>query len=309
MRSGATGTTAPFNTQDIFGEVCVRLLQQLHLFKRSPEQHPISNFAGLVASVTTTVFSDLLRGRDRQRRSLAQKIRRLIAANPDLETWKDNEGRSICGYCTWRSEMTGSEKVGPSQMKLDFRSNQLSAANKPNTAELILLVLNNAGRPVKFDELVDLVNVAVAGVQIQTISIEDKHYVQASALVAGQPDLLSQIDNQRLLNRLFTEIQSLRVEQRKSLLLSMGDAYGYGIEWFLFARIATEEHLASLLEISIEQFRKLLVTLPMSDADIALELGVSESKVRNIRAAVRERLKRRRRAFLGKETPDYMRFK
>ena len=194
-------------------------------------------------------------------------------------------------------------------MELDFRSSQFSGVNKPNTAELILLVLNNVGRPIRFDELVDLVNIAVAGIQIQTISIEDKHYVQSSPLVAFQPDISAQIDNQRLLNRLFTEIQNLRVEQRKSLLLSMSDAHGYGIEWFLFTKIATEAHLAGLLEVSIEQFKKLLDTLPMSDADIALELGVSENKVRNIRAAVRERLERRRRDFLGKETPDYVRFK
>jgi hypothetical protein len=96
MRMGATGTTATFNTQDIFGDVCVRLLQRLRLFKKSPDDHPISNFAGLVATTTTTVFSDLMRGQDRQRRSLSQKIRRLIAANADLETWKDNQGRLVC---------------------------------------------------------------------------------------------------------------------------------------------------------------------------------------------------------------------
>lgn len=309
MRMGATGTTATFNTQDIFGDVCVRLLQRLRLFKKSPDDHPISNFAGLVATTTTTVFSDLLRGQDRQRRSLSQKIRRLIAANDDLETWKDNQGKLVCGYRGWRSRTSNVDPVGPSQMQLDFRANRSSDANKPNTAELILLVLNNVRRPVRFDELVDLVNIAVAGVQVQTISIEDKHYVQSSPLVTYQPDMIAYVDNQRLLDRLFTEIQSLRVEQRKSLLLSMSDSFGYGIEWFLFTKIATEEHLARLLEVSIEQFRTLLTSLPMSDSEIALELGVSETKVKNIRKAVRARLARRRRDFLDNKTPDYVRIK
>ena len=116
------------------------------------------------------------------------------------------------------------------------------------------------------------------------------------------------MENQRLLNRLFTEIGTLRIEQRKSLLLNMSDSYGFGIEWFLFTRIATEEHLASLLEVSIEQFRKMLNELPMSDGEIAKQLGTTASKVMNMRNAVRQRLERRRRAFLG-ESFDSLRLK
>jgi len=99
------------------------------------------------------------------------------------------------------------------------------------------------------------------------------------------------------------------VEQRKSLLLNMTDSYGYGIEWFLFAKITSEERLASLLELSIEQFRELLDQLPLSDAQIARELGISESKVMNIRRAVRERLNRRRQAFFDESTSNSVRKK
>jgi len=308
MRVGASQTvTAPFNAQDIFGEVCVRLLQSLRSFKNNPQRHPIFNFSGLVATTTSSVFSDLLRGKDRQRRSLYQKIRRLIAANADLATWKDSDGNLVCGYATWRSAK--STPAPASQMKLDFQSSQFGKANKPNTAELILLVLNNVGRPIRFDEFVDFVNIASAGVQIQTISIDDEHYVQSSPLVVYQPDMIAGVDNQRLLNRLFAEIQTLRVEQRKSLLLNMTDSNGYGIEWFLFTKIATEETLARLLEVSVDQFRELLKDLPMSDAEIATDLGVSQTKVMNIRRAVRERLERRRREFLDEGTFDSMRLK
>jgi len=97
-----------------------------------------------------------------------------------------------------------------------------------------LLVLNNVGRPLKFDEFVDLVNIASAGVQIQTINIDDEHFVQSSPLVSYQPDFIGGLENQRLLNRLMVEIGTLSVEQRKSLLLNMTDSYGFAIEWFLF---------------------------------------------------------------------------
>lgn len=308
MRVGAVQSAVLFDTQDIFGDVCVKLIQNLRAFKHDPLHHRISNFSGLVATTASTVFADLLRDKDRHRRSLYQKIRRLIAANSELAIWKDNNGSLVCGFAAWRSATVNAAPT-PSQMKLDFQSSQFGQANRPNTAELILLVLNNAGRPIKFDEFVDLVNIAGAGVQIQTISIDDEHYVQSSPLVSYQPDVIAGVDNQRLLNRLFAEIQTLRVEQRKSLLLNMTDAHGYGIEWFIFTKIATEETLASLLEVSVDQFRKLLQDLPMSDAEIARELGLSQTKVMNIRRAVRERLERRRREFLEEGTLDSMRLK
>ena len=307
VRAGAVDTASPFNTQDIFGDVCVRLIQSLRSFKNDPRQHAISNFSGLVAATTSTVFADLLRDKDRQRRSLRQKIRRLIQANPELGIWKDNDGMTVCGYAVWRSGNVTTVPT-PAQLQLQFEAAS-SSTYKRNTAELILLVLKNAGRPIKFDEFVDLVNIASAGVQVQTISIDDENYVQSGPLVTYQPDLVAGLDNQRLLNRLFAEIETLRVEQRKSLLLNMTDSYGFGIEWFLFTKIATEEHLARLLEVSIEQFREMLNELPMSDAEIARDLGISQSKVTNMRRAVRERLERRRRAFLGESSSDSVRMK
>jgi RNA polymerase sigma factor (sigma-70 family) len=308
VRVGAGQSATPFNTQDIFGDVCVRLLQTLRVFKNAPERHPISNFSGLVATTTSTVFADLLRDKDRLRRSLYQKIRRLIAANPELTTWKDNDGSLVCGYAAWRS-FNVKAVPAPSQMTLNFQSAQFEQGHKLNTAELILLVLNNVARPIKFDEFVDLVNIASAGVQVQTVSIDDEHYVQSSPLVTYQPDFIAVVENQNLLNRLFAEIETLRVEQRKSLLLNMSDSYGFGIEWFLFTKIATEEHLAKLLEVSIEQFRAMLNDLPMSDAEIGRDLGISQSKVMNMRRAVRERLERRRQAFLGEGSTDSVRIK
>ena len=161
-------------------------------------------------------------------------------------------------------------------------------------------MLNNLGRPVKLDELVDLVNIASEGVEVQTVSIDDEHFVQSTPLITLSPDIVGAVDNQRLLHRLFVEIQRLRVEQRKSLVLNMTDSYGYGIEWFLFTKIATEDHLAQLLEVSIERFRTILNELPMSDAEIAKDLGISQTKVMNIRRAVRERLPGVVESFLTK---------
>ena len=65
----------------------------------------------------------------------------------------------------------------------------------------------------------------------------------------------------------------------------------------------------NLLEVSIERFRTILNELPMSDAEIAKDLGISQTKVMNIRRAVRERLARRRREFLDEGISDSVRLK
>ena len=308
VRLGASQSSTYFNTQDIYSDVCVRLLPILREFKKDSQRSPISNFAGLVATATSSVFADLLKAQDRQKRNLRQKIRRLIAANTNLSTWTDDKGNVICGYAIWPTNNEPSKPIAsvPSQLELGFTSTE---THKKNTAELILQCLSNAGRPIRLDELVDLVNIASEGIEVQTVSIDDQFYVQSTPLVTVQPDIVAVVDNQRLLHRLFSEIQQLRVEQRKSLLLNMTDSYGYGIEWFLFAKITSEERLASLLELSIEQFRELLNQLPLSDAQIARELGISESKVMNIRRAVRERLNRRRQAFFDESTSNSVRKK
>ena len=68
MRESLVGTQ--FHTQDIFGDVSVRLLQTLQTFNQNSAAHPIANYSGLVATITSNVFADMLRGQDRRRRSL-----------------------------------------------------------------------------------------------------------------------------------------------------------------------------------------------------------------------------------------------
>ena len=155
---------------------------------------------------------------------------------------EDDKDDLICGYAAWKSGVRTHSTV-PSQLELMFGSN---VPHKKNTAELVLQVLNNLGRPVKLDELVDLVNIASEGVEVQTVSIDDEHFVQSTPLITLPPDIVGAVDNQRLLHRLFVEIPASS-SGTTQLLLNMTDSYGYGIEWFLFTKIATEDHLAQLV--------------------------------------------------------------
>ncbi len=286
--SSAGYETSP---QDVVGEALVRVLKRLRASKVDHNCQVISNFQGLVATITYRAIADHLRARNRERTNLEKKIRRLFAVNNDLGVWKDDEKNVVCGYGVWRSNKPGSydpRSVYPTLSELSLIAEEFRLdTHKSNTAELMLLLLNKIRRPIKLNDFVALIDGLVVARQSR---IDEITYAQT--IPTGV------IETRLLLERLFAEIQKLGIEQRKSLLLNMTDSYGYSIEWFLFTRIATEAELAGLLEISIGEFKRLLNDLPMTDKEIAKQLGMSPTKVANIRKAVRERLARCRQAFL-----------
>lgn len=289
--------------EDVTGDVVLRVLQRLRALKADPALHQIESFAGLVAMTTYNAIADRSRGERRQRAAFNKKIRRLFSANKELIIWKDSRNNSICGYRSWRRNEAKSlevQRTYPTEAELFFLTHEsVAESGRRNTAEIVLFVLNKIGRPLKLN---DLFNITSPFVEARTIALNESRYEHAVPTLAVQWEPLTALENRRLLERLFTEIQKLTVEQRKSLLLNMTNSYGYSIEWFLFTRIATEEQLADLLEISVDGFRRLLSDLPMTDKEIARHLGLSPKRVANIRKAVRDRLVRCKRAFFEEKS-------
>lgn len=289
--------------EDLTGDVVLRVLQRLRAFKADPARHQIESFAGFVAAITYSALADRSRGERRQRAAFNKKIRRLFSANKELLIWKDSQNNSICGYRSWRrNEATSLEtqRTYPTVAELLFLTQEcITESGRRNTAEIVLSVLSKIGRPLK---LTDLFNVTSPFVEARTITLNESRYEHSVPTLTVQWQPLTDLENRRLLDRLFAEIQKLSVEQRKSLLLNMTNSYGYSIEWFLFANIATEEQLADLLQISVDGFRRLLNDLPMSDKEIAKVLGLSPKRVANIRKAVRDRLVRCKRAFFEEKS-------
>ena len=286
--------------QDIVGEALLRVLTRLRASKADTHHQLISNFGGLVATITYRAIADHVRARHRQRANLERKVRRLFAANGNLGIWKDSEKNLVCGYVVCRgTEAARSGRVDgyPTPAELSVMTAEVRTdPQKRNTAELILLLLNKIQQPVRFRDFMELISELVAS-QCKGIEVVDSE--QPLALTQDEhASSSSAAENRVLLERLFAEILKLGVEQRKSLLLNMTDSYGYSIEWFVFTGIATEAELASLLELSVDEFRQLLNDLPMTDKEIAKQLGVSSTRVANIRKAVRDRLARCRQAFL-----------
>src|SRR5262249_59092658 len=126
-----------------------------------------------------------------------------------------------------------------------------------------------------FKELVDLI------AEVTTVKhIRGNESIDTLQNVTPPEDLP---EKRRLLHRLLLEIQKLDINQRRALLLNMTDSYGYSIEWFLFTKIATEDQLADLVGVSIDEFRGLLNDLPMTDKQIAQRFKMDATRIANIR--------------------------
>jgi RNA polymerase sigma factor (sigma-70 family) len=275
------------DSQDLAGDAVVRILARLRTLKADPQHHPISNFNGLVATITYRTVADHLRTKNRHRTNLEKKIRRLFAANDRLSIWEGDDGNLLCGYVKWRGKHSPATAPDVASIASVVTPGELK---KRNTGEMILFILQKAQQPIAFKELVDLIG------EVTTVKYTPGNdSIDTLQNVATPPEDLP--EKRRLLHRLLLEIQKLDINQRRALLLNMTDSYGYSIEWFLFTNIATEIELANLLDVPIDYFRELLNELPMTDKKIAKRFGMDATRVANIRKAVRERLTRARQAF------------
>ena len=284
--------TSETDWQDLEGDAVVRILARLRASKADSQNHPISNFNGLVATITYRVVADHLRTRNRHRTNLEKKIRRLFAANDRLGIWEADEGNLLCGYVKWRGRHSPAK--APDVASLASVVRESGELQKRNTGELILFILQTVQQPIALKELVDLIG------ELTAVKYTGANYsFEKLQNVTTPPEDLP--EKRRLLHRLLLEIQKLDINQRRALLLNMTDSYGYSIEWFLFTKIANEVELADLLGVSTDEFKELLNELPMTDKQIAKRFEMNVTRIANMRKAVRERLARCRDAFFRGE--------
>jgi hypothetical protein len=184
----------------------------------------------------------------------------LFAANKSLAIWRDGQGKSVCGYSSWRDQRV---RTSASREETISRVNLRSLLERSpfdrqdrSTAEVVLSILRTVGHPIRLNDLITAACGHQSG-ESETISIDALNEAENTALSSVQ-DTADMLETRHLLKLLFEEIQKLNAAQRKSLLLHMTDSHGYSIEWFLFTETATKEQLAALLEVSLDQFRELL---------------------------------------------------
>ena len=156
-----------------------------------------------------------------------------------------------------------------------------------------------AGSPVELDNLVPIV-ADLWGVEDKSARAADNRNSSGAHESFYDPRGSADTapDQRSNLERLWTEICELPVKQRVALLLNLRDEQGRGVITLLpLIRIASIRQLAETLAMPPEQLAALWDDLPLDDATIAKQLGVTRQQVINLRKSARERLARRTKAF------------
>jgi RNA polymerase sigma factor (sigma-70 family) len=259
--------------EDLKGSIYVQLLTRLANFKTNCHEDAIRNFCGYIAVMTTNACNEYLRRKYPQRQSLKNRLRYLLSHDKNL-----NRLREL--------------RENPEAF-----IQELSGAEVPLTqlSDLLPVIFNGLTVPIKLDELVAIVAdlLGVKDRQIETAEIDaSQHEVCFEASFAGT------IEQREYLRYLWNEIIHLPSRQRTALLLNLRAAEGRDvIALFPLTQTASIRQIADAVNIPPDQFANLWRQLPLDDAAIAEQLGVTRQQVINLRKAARKRLARKGKIF------------
>jgi len=292
---------------EIESEVMALLLAELNELQRAVAPDVIGNFRSYVAVVTFHACARYLRRKNPQRGQLKSRLRYLLTTRTDFALWQSAEKNWLCGFKQWQDREPVYSKMGSSagpikgpQVLAHFATRGPQNADQLQLEELLPAMLNWAGTPVAFEELVNVI-AGLQGLKKQATHNDGETHAAAQELAQlpdTRADLAAELDQRLYLQKLWTEIGELPHRQRVALLLNLKDAQGRGmIALFPLTSVATMPQLAATLEMPLEKFAAIWNELPWEDAAIALNLGLTRQQVVNLRKCARERLARRMKGF------------
>lgn len=290
-------------SDDIYQEVLVQLLAELHQLRKQPDKHPITDVRGMAAVIAHRTCSRWMRRQFPERHALKNRLQYLLTRQRGMALWQDEGRKLIAGFAVWQGQKkaVSAERLGgmSDDEGLVAHIRMLKGGRQHELSEALAAIFNHLGSPVEFDELVSAL-ATLLGIRDQPIeSIDENENAVAFRTAAGEPDPAWQVEKRIFLQRLWEELQQLPVNQRAALLLNLKDADGRGcIALFPATGVATLRQLADALEMSADRFAELWNELPMEDARIAEWLGLTRQQVINARKSGRERLTRRLKGFI-----------
>lgn len=293
-----TSGSSSHDAEDLYGNVVVALCQRLRRLKEESGELVLNNFRGYVAVTSYNACHEYLRQRFPQRWSLTNKVRYLLTHRPEFALWEDDERCWFCGFASWKTRkvsVNNREKVR--QLCEASGLDRLRPSQPPNpqadpTASLSA-VFAHLGEPIELQQLISLV-VELWDVREQPLESLDDEEGLAKNLADPQPLHDTRIEWQLSLRQLWLEVCQLPPRQRASLLLNLRDEDGRDLITLLpYTGTASIRQIAEALEIPVKKFAQLWNELPLGDAEIATQLGITRQQVINLRKCARERLARR----------------
>lgn len=291
------------DAEDVYGEIVLALFKRLRRLKEEAGIQTISNFRSYVAATTYNACHEHLRQKFPQRWRLVNKLRYLLTHRPEFALWESDEGSWFAGFVGWRQQKFSDREreearqlcASPTEFA-KLKSGMASTARQDPT-ESLSAVFEHVGAPVELNQLVSLV-AQLWNVREQPLeSLDDEEQGLSEVLSDTRTRHDITVELQFSLRQLWTEVCQLPPRQRASLLLNLRDAEGRDIITLIpYTRTATIEQIAEALEIPLRKFAQLWNDLPLEDAEIAKQLGLTRQQVINLRKCARERLARRMKA-------------
>jgi hypothetical protein len=160
-------------------------------------------------------------------------------------------------------------------------------------------ILNAAGGPLVLEDLMGVVAEWSGEGREKVESLDEKRGEDAPKweLADTKPPPETDLQVRQYMERLWKEIRDLPLDHRRALLLNLEDSAGGDIQMFEFLGIATIRQIALTLEMDPLSFAELWKGLPIDDATIGRDLGLSRQDVANRRSSARKRLARRMKEF------------
>ena len=293
------------DADDLYGEVVLELLARLRNLKSNPKASPITDFRGFVRLLSYRACSRQFRRIDPTRHSISGKVRYQLTVNPDFALWLDGRNEWLCGFREWRDEGRPSWKPGPGQPRNVFELfhdalSQQDEARIEGLQALASALFDWAAAPMELDDVIDVAaRFLGAKDQVSGTRWSARSYAEPNENIPDlRVDIAADAERHAFLDRVWTEVKSLPLRQRRTLLLNLRDALGQGVAALIpVTGVASVEDLARVLEMSLEELQGIWNNLPLDDATIATQLGLSRQQVINLRRAARERLQRRLRGW------------
>ena len=306
-------TRASRAPEDAFQETAHRVIRQLRQLRAGSRSDVIGNYSHYVRVLASHVVKGQVREKHPMRKSLADSLRHVLNRDPRLASW-DSNGHRLCGLGAWRERQLPRVSSGRLIRLLDapLTVQDIAPVETLGHPELLRILFNWLGHPIRFDELIKI----VCGLK-QIDSIEPRFTVNRDITdPARRPDHYAEW--REFLQTLWAQLERLPRLHRLAYLLNFTAADGH-LELFWAHKVATIGQIGAALQITNgefaraweaisltaemqrrstrcerynEKFALLWQLLPLPDAVIAHMLRIDRQKVINLRKAASARLSR-----------------
>jgi RNA polymerase sigma factor (sigma-70 family) len=263
------------DAEDVCADAILSLIQRLQRYKEEAGPRPIEDFSSYTAATAHHACDQYLRRKNPALWRLRNRIRYLLEHDAKLATWRDSQGRLLCGFAGWQGQEQTQQAPSPGSF---------AASECVELRELLFRLFHNSAGPLELSTVIEVAR-ALPDFQLPI----GGHTVEAD-IPDKAPAIDSEIEQRRYAAELWKEIQDLPPRQRSALLLNLkNDA----MNLLLLTGVARFRELATALDMPLEELASLWSKLPLEDTEIAQRLGGTRQQIINLRMAARKRLANR----------------